>query len=83
VFWLLLGILVVLSLVVLALTLLVLWRKLKVLGRSVSAIGAVAEQASAALSTLSTPVRAPLPCPTCGAPASAATKNPVARRVPA
>ena len=74
-FWVLLSLLVVVSLVLLALTLLVLYRRVRVLGRQVGEVGATAAQATAVLGTLNKPVRAAPPCPTCGAPAAAATKR--------
>jgi hypothetical protein len=76
VFWVLLSLLVVASLVLLALTLLVLYRRVRVLGRQVAEVGTTAAEASAVLGSLDKPVRADPPCPTCGAPASAATKRP-------
>ena len=74
-FWVLLSLLVVASLVLLALTLLVLYRRVKDLGRQVGQVGATAAEASALLGSLDKPVRAAPPCPTCGAPATAATKR--------
>jgi hypothetical protein len=75
VFWVLLSLLVVASLVLLALTLLVLYRRVRLLGRQVGQVGATAAEATALLDTLNKPVRAAPPCPTCGAPATAATRR--------
>jgi hypothetical protein len=81
VFWLLLGVLVALCLLVLGLTLFTLWRRVKALSRSAAELGATTGEATAALSALAAPERAAPPCPTCGAPAAAATRTPAARRV--
>ena len=64
-FWLLLGALVLLSLVVLAATLLALWRRVKALGGSVAAAGATVGEVSEAISAVQAG-RAPAACPTCG-----------------
>ncbi len=80
-FWLLLAVLVVLTFLALALTLFTLWRRVRALGRSAAELGATTGEATAALSALATPERAAPPCPTCGAPAAAATRTPAARRV--
>ena len=64
-FWLLLGALVLLSLVVLAATLLALWRRVKALGGSVAAAGATVNEVSEAISAVQSG-RAPKPCATCG-----------------
>ena len=80
-FWLLLAALLLVCLLALGATLLSLWRRVKVLGREVGAVGETVEQAQAALDAAK--ADGPLgssPCPTCGAPASAATKNPVAAK---
>jgi hypothetical protein len=79
VFWLLLSLVVVVCIAALAVLLLGLWRRVKVLGQSVTEMTAVLDQAGQQVGA----VRAagPLgrkPCPTCGAPASAATKTPAA-----
>lgn len=69
-FWLLLGLVVLLSLVVLAVTLYVLWTRVRVLGKQVAAAG---DSVGALTSTLDGAKAAgPLgvqPCPTCGGPA--------------
>ena len=75
-FWLLLGALVLLSLVVLAATLLALWRRVKVLGGSVAAAGATVTEMSEAISAVQSG-RAPAACPTCG------RSGPVAKATPA
>jgi hypothetical protein len=80
VFWVLLSLLVVASLVLLALTLLLLYRRVRGLGRQVAEAGSTAAEASALLASLDKPVRAAPPCPTCGAPASAATRRPAIPR---
>lgn len=79
-FWVLLSLLVVAALVLLALTLLVLYRRVRVLGRQVAEVGTTAAQAAAVLASLDKPVRAAPPCPTCGAPASAAITRPAVSR---
>ena len=78
-FWLLLAALLLLCLVALGLTLLTLWRRVKLLGRQVGAVGTTVAQAQAELDAAR--ADGPLgarPCPTCGAPASAATRTPAA-----
>ncbi|MCY7363798.1 MAG: hypothetical protein LH469_00500 [Frankiaceae bacterium] len=69
-FWLLLGLVVLLSLVVLAGTLFALWTRVRVLGKQVAAAG---DSVGALTSTLDGAKAAgPLgvqPCPTCGGPA--------------
>ena len=78
-FWLLLALLLLVCLALLALSLLTLWQRVKVLGGSVATASSTM---SAASSTINAATAAgPLgqrPCPTCGAPASAATKTPAA-----
>ena len=68
-FWLLLGLVVLLSLVVLAATLFALWKRVRVLGKQVVAAG---DSVGALTSTLdSAKAAGPLgvqPCPTCGGP---------------
>ena len=76
-FWVLLGLLLLACLVALGLSLLALWRRVKVLGHQVGAVGTTVAQAQAELDAAR--ADGPLgdrPCPTCGAPASAATKKP-------
>ena len=69
-FWLLLGLVVLVSLVILAVTLLALWTRVRVLGKQVAAAG---DSVGALTSTLdSAKAAGPLgvqPCPTCGGPA--------------
>ena len=76
-FWVLLSLLVVASLVLLALTLLVLYRRVKALGSSVSAVGATVADASDRLQIKQ--VAREKACPTCGAPVSAARAASVSR----
>lgn len=68
--WLLIGVLLLVCLLALALCLLTLWRRVKALGSSVAAAGEAAAGLSAAMEGVGGPT--PPPCPTCGAPASAA-----------
>ena len=78
-FWLLLGLLLLVCLVALGLELLSLYRRVRALGRSVAEVGAGVEQATGAMNAATQ--GGPLdrtPCPTCGAPAGAATKKPAA-----
>jgi hypothetical protein len=77
VFWLLLGLLLLVCLVALGLALLSLWRRVKALGRTVAVVGDSVGQATETMNALK--AGGPLdrkPCPTCGAPASAATRTP-------
>jgi hypothetical protein len=74
VFWLLLGAIVLLSLVVLGATLLLLWRRLKVLGAEVAAAGATVGEIGTAVSDVQSG-RTPDRCPTCGGPTRAATSG--------
>ena len=78
-FWLLLCALLLLCLLALGATLLVLWRRVRVLGRQVGDVGSTVEQAQLQMDAAKAggPLGAP-PCPTCGAPAKAATKKPAA-----
>lgn len=78
-FWVLLAALLLLCLLALGLTLLTLWRRVKVLGRQAGDVGSTLARAQAELDAAAAagPLGAP-PCPTCGAPASAATKKPAA-----
>lgn len=78
--WLLIGLLLLACLIALALCLLTLWRRVKVLGSSVAAAGEAAAELSASMEGVRGPT--PPPCPTCGAPASAADPTAV-RPVPA
>lgn len=78
-FWLLLAALLLVCLIALGLCLLALWRRVKALGRAVGDAGGSLAQVQADIDAAKAlgPLGAP-PCPTCGAPASAATKRPVA-----
>ena len=76
-FWLLLCLLVLVCVAALALTLLTLWRRVKALGSSVGGMTAALDSAAQQVDAIK--AAGPLgrqPCPTCGAPASAATKTP-------
>ena len=76
-FWLLLCLVVLVGVAALALTLLTLWRRVKALGASVTGMTSALDAASQQVGALK--AAGPLgrqPCPTCGAPASAATKTP-------
>ncbi len=74
--WLLLAALLLVCLVALALSLLTLWRRVRVLGRQVSEVGVTFGEASGALADVQAArSRKELPCPTCGAPASAAVPS--------
>jgi len=70
VFWILLGVFLLLVLLVLALTLLTLWRRLRTLGRSVAAAGETVGALSGTLEEQRSagPIGRAGPCPTCGAP---------------
>jgi hypothetical protein len=79
VFWLLLGLLLLVCVLALGVALLSLWRRVKALGRTVAVVGESVGEATEAMNALKE--GGPLdrkPCPTCGAPASAATKTPAA-----
>jgi hypothetical protein len=79
VFWLLLGLVLLLCVVALAVSLLTLYRRVKALGRSVAVVGESVGEATETMNALK--AGGPLdrkPCPTCGAPPSAATKTPAA-----
>ena len=78
--WLLIGLLLLACLIALALCLLTLWQRVKALGSSVAAAGEAAAQLQASVEGARGPT--PPPCPTCGAPASAADPSAV-RPVPA
>ena len=78
--WFLIALLLLVCLVALAFTLLTLWRRVKDLGRQVVVVGETVDAATAALDPLH---RAAPDCPTCGAPASAATKPVGVRAEPA
>ena len=80
-FWVLLCSLLLVCLLALAFTLLRLWQRVKALGSQVGAVGATVEQAQAGIDAAKAggPLGAP-PCPTCGAPARAATKKPLAAK---
>ena len=78
-FWLLLGLLLLVGLVALGLSLLSLYRRGRAPGRPLPEVGAGVEQATGAMNAATQ--GGPLdrtPCPACGAPASAATKKPAA-----
>lgn len=75
-FWLLLGLVLLVCLLLLAATLLTLWRRVKVLGGAVTQMGGAVEGASAQIEALRSGPLGQQPCPTCGAPAAAATKKP-------
>ncbi len=71
-FWVLLSLLLLVSLVALGLTLLSLWRRVKVLGRQVAEAGETAAQVQQ--DVVDARVGGPLevkPCPTCGTPVQA------------
>jgi hypothetical protein len=67
---LLIGLLLLVCLIALALCLLTLWRRVKALGAGIATAGEAAAQLSASVEGVRGPN--PPPCPTCGAPASAA-----------
>ena len=78
-FWLLLGLLLLVCLVALGLSLLSLYRRVRARRRRGAGGGAGGGKATGAMSAASQ--GGPLdrtPCPACGAPASAATKKPAA-----
>ena len=80
-FWLLLSLLLLASLVALAFTLLTLWRRVKVLGRQVAEAGETAAQVQQAV--VDARVGGPLevqPCPTCGTPVQAKVLREAAAR---
>jgi len=79
VFWLLLGLAVLLSLAVLAATLFALWTRVRVLGKQVAAAGdSVGELTSTLDSAKSAGPLGVQPCPTCGGPARVVSGRTVA-----
>ena len=77
--WLLIGLLLLVCLVALAFCLLTLWRRVKALGSTVTTVGDAVGRTGDQIAAIRE--GGPLdrtPCPTCGAPASAATKKPTA-----
>jgi hypothetical protein len=79
VFWLLLGLLLLVCVVALGVALLSLYKRVKALGRSIAVVGERVGEATDSMNAIKE--GGPLdrkPCPTCGAPASAATKTPAA-----
>ena len=80
-FWLLLSLLLLVSLVALGLVLLTLWRRVKALGRQVTEAGETAARVQQAV--VDARVGGPLevkPCPTCGTPVQAKVLREAASR---
>ena len=77
-FWILLAAVLLVCVLALGVTLLTLWRRVKALGRQLGEVGSTVDSAQVRIDAAKAggPLGAP-PCPTCGAPAKAATKKPV------